>query len=1057
MKGVRQLFGKRWVSMAIGFLSLALSSAGEPVDPPRVLILNPFGRDVEPFAATVSAFRSTLARELGEPVDIHEIPLDLARFTDPEGEDRLVDFLEDQIRNHPVDLVAPIGGSGAQFAARHRERLFPDTPVLVVAAEPRLVPPALLEKNTTLLAQRIVLPAAVEDILQMRPETRHIAVVFGSSPLERFWAGECLREFEPFSDRIEFLWLKDLSLDEMVERCSRLPSDSFIFHGLFLVDGIGVPVQKNEALRRLHESANAPIFAFFENEFGLGAIGGRLYYPSRIGTEGGRIAVRILRGEAPESIPPSVNSFGTPRYDWRELKRWKIDEARLPPDRIVEFREASLWEKYRGPVLGAILIASLQAFLIFRLLVNRAQRRRSEAEASLIADISSKFVNLPPHEVDREIIEAQRRLCEFLDIDLIALWQWEGRGSGHFVATHAYSLQAGPQPAAELREDDFPWCREQMLANRMVSFSSLDDLPKEAAQDREICRAIGLKSNLTIPLTVGGGPLVGVLGLNTIRRERTWPDAMVNRIQLVAQIFANAISRKRADQNLRESEMRLSLATESAEAGLWDLDLDTREFWTSQKAREIFEYSAEESIGMDRFRERVHPEDWERVREAIDQALTQGRLVDIEYRIRPGGKGDRWIVSRGRPLFKPNGKPDRVIGLSFDITEQRRREAETLELRNTLTHSARVTLLGQLASALAHELQPAPWGHSAECRSGGDHAARHRAGPGRDPGDRRRHPAGRSSRGTGHRAASLPAETPDRRAAIVRPSGRHRRGPIPHPAGCHDPAGPDRVRCRARSPLGDGRPDPPSAGSLEPDRECHGCVGGMSSRGSKNPHPGRGFGGRFRLGRSPGLGQRSGDSPGIDGSDLRTLFHLQIKRHGGGTAGFENPHRSAPGKTLGGERTGRRRLFLLYGAHRLRQHYRGEPWMNFPTTTPECSRKDAADPPMPTVFVVDDDGSFLRSITRLLRARGFSVAPYASAADFLRDLRPETSGCVITDLKMPGMDGLGLQEALHRKGNSLPVVFLTGQGDIPATVRAMRGGAEDFLTKDAPRRISSPR
>jgi FixJ family two-component response regulator len=99
---------------------------------------------------------------------------------------------------------------------------------------------------------------------------------------------------------------------------------------------------------------------------------------------------------------------------------------------------------------------------------------------------------------------------------------------------------------------------------------------------------------------------------------------------------------------------------------------------------------------------------------------------------------------------------------------------------------------------------------------------------------------------------------------------------------------------------------------------------------------------------------------------------------------------------------------------------------------------------------VDDDESFLRSVTRLLRARGFAVVPHASADDFLNGFRPHTSGCVVTDLRMPGMDGLGLQEALHRAGSSLPVVFFTGQGEIPAAVRAMRGGAEDFLTKDAP-------
>jgi len=100
--------------------------------------------------------------------------------------------------------------------------------------------------------------------------------------------------------------------------------------------------------------------------------------------------------------------------------------------------------------------------------------------------------------------------------------------------------------------------------------------------------------------------------------------------------------------------------------------------------------------------------------------------------------------------------------------------------------------------------------------------------------------------------------------------------------------------------------------------------------------------------------------------------------------------------------------------------------------------------------VVDDDVSFLRSVSRLLKASGFQVVIHNSAAEFLAMLKPEATGCVVSDLRMPGMDGMGLQEALAKKGNPLPILFLSGHGDIPATVQAMRRGAEDFLTKQAP-------
>jgi two-component system, LuxR family, response regulator FixJ len=107
--------------------------------------------------------------------------------------------------------------------------------------------------------------------------------------------------------------------------------------------------------------------------------------------------------------------------------------------------------------------------------------------------------------------------------------------------------------------------------------------------------------------------------------------------------------------------------------------------------------------------------------------------------------------------------------------------------------------------------------------------------------------------------------------------------------------------------------------------------------------------------------------------------------------------------------------------------------------------------PVPMVRIVDDDVSFLTAAARLLRASGFAVKTFASAAEFLARPELDVPGCVLVDLQMPGMGGLELQEALAKEGYRLPVIFLSGQGDIPTTVQAMRKGAEDFLTKRAPK------
>jgi signal transduction histidine kinase len=554
---------KRRFRACAGLVFIGLTTlCSQASSPMRVLILNPYSRDTEPFTAVVSAFRSTLGKEIREPVAFDEVPLDLAHFTEEEGEEPLVAFLAERIKRQPVDLVVPVGGASVRFVDRHREHLFPTTPILAVAAEPRMIPPGFLEKNATLVTQKIDLPGMVEDMLQMQPDTKQIAVVFGSSPVEKLWVGQCRGEFQSFSKRVEFVWLNDLPFEEMLDRCAKLPPKSFIFHGLYLEDALGIPIEKSEALRRLQAEAGAPVFACFSSEFGLGPVGGRLFRNSEIGAQAAHTALRILRGQTAESIPPEILDLATPMYDWRELRRWKIPEANLPPGSIIQFRQPSFWERYRWPVIGVISFGLFQAALIIGLTVNRNRRRRSEAEAAMIADISSKFVNLPADQVDREIFDAQRRICELMEIDLSALWQRTARHPSSFTATHLYSLEHGPQLAGEMTDDDFPWIRQEILAGRVVAHRSLADMPAAAAKDREAGRKLGIKSHLTLPLSLGGDSPIGILGFNTTRKERTWPPSLVERLKLVAEIAANALARKKADQDLRESEAQNRIAME---------------------------------------------------------------------------------------------------------------------------------------------------------------------------------------------------------------------------------------------------------------------------------------------------------------------------------------------------------------------------------------------------------------------------------------------------------------------------------------------------------------
>ncbi len=320
---------------------------------------------------------------------------------------------------------------------------------------------------------------------------------------------------------------------------------------------------------------------------------------------------------------------------------------------IVEFREA--WDEPPG------MHEKLEAPLGFE---------------TLIAGLSLKFINLPPHEVDPEIEDAQRRVCQSLGLDLSGLWQWSAGLPGSLELTHLYrSVEGPPTPEPMDAEDYFPWCLHQLLAGEVVAISSMAELPAEASRDRETWRQFGIKTTLTIPLSTGGGPLIGALSFNDVKEERSWPETLVKRLQLVAQIFANAIARKRSDQALQESEERLSLATTAAGVGVWMWDVSRNEVWASGDWRRIFGFPLNADIRYETVLERIHPQDRDSVHRAVQGAIESRTDYRGEYRVVLPDGALRWIAARGRYHPAGGNAQARMLGVSVDITDRKQAEA----------------------------------------------------------------------------------------------------------------------------------------------------------------------------------------------------------------------------------------------------------------------------------------------------------------------------------------------------------------------------------------------
>jgi hypothetical protein len=205
-----------------------------------------------------------------------------------------------------------------------------------------------------------------------------VAVVMGNSPLEQYWAEQIRVGFRPYESRLSFTWLNDLPFQEMLNRAAMLPPRSAIYFGFMLADASNIARDEDNFFSTLHGVANAPIFSDRDGHFGSGIVGGPLISIDEKSRKAASVAVRILRGEAPADIRIPPFGFSTPKFDWREMRRWGISEHRLPPGSEIYFRDPSLWDQYRGQILtvsGALLAqAALICWLIFE------HRRRHLAE-----------------------------------------------------------------------------------------------------------------------------------------------------------------------------------------------------------------------------------------------------------------------------------------------------------------------------------------------------------------------------------------------------------------------------------------------------------------------------------------------------------------------------------------------------------------------------------------------------------------------------------------------------------------------------------------------------
>jgi PAS domain S-box-containing protein len=387
------------ISVAVLMLAAADGTATETK---RVLMLFSSESLLPASDALGTSLQTSLEAEDPNRVEIFTEFLDADRFAGPVHEASVESLLREKYGSIPIDLAIAIGPQALNFLIQRRASLFPGIPLIFAGVtEVSLrhgVPP-----NSTGIVSRFDPVQTLELALRLQPDARQVVVVTGAAPFDKRWDAVARERLRPYADRLELTHLSGLPLSQLLDELDRLPPSTIVVYLTIFEDGTGERFIPRDLASKLSDAAGAPVYGVYETYLGQGIVGGYIDSFGAIGREAAHLALRILAGEPPEGLPPGAVETQAFMVDWRQLQRWGLDEANLPPGTIVRFEHPSLWEQYRREAIVVIAVVMLQSALIAALLVQR--RRRRFAEESFRES----------EERYRDVVETQTELiCRYL-------------------------------------------------------------------------------------------------------------------------------------------------------------------------------------------------------------------------------------------------------------------------------------------------------------------------------------------------------------------------------------------------------------------------------------------------------------------------------------------------------------------------------------------------------------------------------------------------------------------------------------------------------------------
>ncbi len=407
----RQRFG---AALALSvFLTVLGIPAVSGANAPSVLVLYSNGRLLPVNIAADRGVREVLQNDPERPVTLFDEFFDEPRFGGARYEQTMATYLREKYAASPPDVLLAGGDGALAFLLRHRADLFPRAPIVHMSVQPvELRPLAPLPPDVVGVPVQFDYATTIDLALRWHPQARRVVVVTGTSAQDHLFEQQLRRDAERFTGRASFEFVTALPTGAVHKRLRELGSDAIVFTPGYFRDGAGVATTPRQAAEAMAAVSAVPVYGAFEPFIGTGVVAANTPDFKEIGRQGGAFAKALLAGATPASLELPATTPNHLLVDWRQVRRWNIDEAAIPADAVVQFREPTLLEAHRTEVAIALIVVVLQAGLIAVLIAERFRRRVAEqaveqqrmelAHASRLA-VAGELTGSIAHEINQPL------------------------------------------------------------------------------------------------------------------------------------------------------------------------------------------------------------------------------------------------------------------------------------------------------------------------------------------------------------------------------------------------------------------------------------------------------------------------------------------------------------------------------------------------------------------------------------------------------------------------------------------------------------------------------